>query len=220
MKFKIYYEYDVYNLDEQRGKGKIYKIINKSKPTRIKKLFSKKSFAHVPSGTYEFYIDGYTLYLTYLLSEINLLFYFLKTVITQNANILFTINYEGPCSYVIAMPLENDEIRLIFLDRPEAECRNWENRYRDDELNNTTAVKDLIISKYELIKQFNNEFKMIYNKNKYYLSEEYKEKCKEKNEVVYQEYSLETFKKFIPIFDEYLRSKDQSEADSKCSQVK
>lgn len=204
MGFKIYYEENIYNLDEQRGKGKIYDIISKSKPTPVKKLFSKKSYAHVPSGTYEFYIDGYNLYLTYILREIEFLFEFLDNIITQNPTLLWTINYEGPCSYVIALQMDNKNVRLVFLDRPEPNCRDWQNRYKDDELKHTIVVKDIIISKYELIKQFNDEFKRIYSENKYYISEKYKKESNKKGAVLYQEYVLNTFKEYIPIFDKYL----------------
>ena len=34
MKFKMYYQGGVYKLDKEKGKGKIYKIINKSTPKR------------------------------------------------------------------------------------------------------------------------------------------------------------------------------------------
>ena len=214
MIFEIYYENSIYNLDKQRGKGKIYEIINKSKPIQIKNLFSEESFAHVPSGSYYFYINGYTLALAWTLNDIYRIFELLERIIKDNKNLLFTINYEGPCSYVVALPQEDNTVRLVFLDRIEPECRDWENRYRDNELKNTIAVKDIIISKYELIKQFNDEFKRIYEENKYYLSEEYKEKCKANNEVVCQEYVLETFKDYIPIFDKYLENPEKFWEDS------
>ena len=44
MKFKMYYQGGVYELDKERGKGKIYEIINNSTPVRVDKLFSEKSF--------------------------------------------------------------------------------------------------------------------------------------------------------------------------------
>ena len=58
---KMYYEGGVYRLDKEYGKGKIYKIINKSTPKRVAKLFSEKMVKHsdVPTGTYYFYINGY-----------------------------------------------------------------------------------------------------------------------------------------------------------------
>ena len=68
------------------------------------------------------------------------------------------------------------------------------------------AVKDIVISKYDLIKQFNLEFKHIYEDNKYYLSKEYERECKEKQlGSVCQEYVLKTFIKYVPIFDKYLK---------------
>lgn len=210
MDIKIYYEENIYNLDEQRGKDKIYDIISKSKPTPIENLFSKKSYAHVPSGTYEFYIDGYCLGLSWILNAINLWFYFLNGIITKNTNLLFTINNEGICIYVVALPQENNMVRLVFLDRKEPKYRNWQKRYRDDELKNTIAAKDILISKYELIKQFNAEFKRIYEDNKYYLSKEYEKECKEKQlGSVCQEYVLKTFEEYIPIFDKYLEKGEQ-----------
>lgn len=205
MKFKIYYEENIYNLDEQRGKGKIYDIISKSKPTPVKKLFSQKSYVHVHSGTYEFYIDGYCLGLSWILNAINLWFCFLNDIITKNKNLLFTINDEGPCIYIVALPQENNMVRLLFLDRKEPKCRNWQNRYRDNELKNTVVAKDILISKYELIEQANAEFKRIYEENKYYLSKEYEKECQEKQlGTICQEYVLNTFKEYIPIFDKYL----------------
>ena len=43
MKFKMYYQGGVYELDKEKGKGKIYKIINESTPKHVDKLFSEKS---------------------------------------------------------------------------------------------------------------------------------------------------------------------------------
>lgn len=210
MKFKIYYENGIYNLDEQRGKGKIYEIIGKSSPTHIKKLFSKKSWADIPSGSYEFYINGYTFALYWILGDIFRIFEFLERIITENKNLLFTINYEGPCSYVVAIPMKDKDVRLVFLDRDNPNCRDYQNRFKDPELKNTMAVKDIVISKYDLIKQFNLEFKHIYEDNKYYLSKEYEQECKEKQlGSVCQEYVLKTFIEYIPIFDKYIEKGEE-----------
>lgn len=65
-------------------------------------------------------------------------------------------------------------------------------------------MKDIVISKYGLIKQFNTEFKQIYEENKYFLSDEYKQKCVKENTCVCQEYVLRTFQEYLPIFDKYL----------------
>lgn len=43
MIFKFYYEDGIYLLDRERGKGKIYNIINKSTPKKIRKIFRKKT---------------------------------------------------------------------------------------------------------------------------------------------------------------------------------
>ena len=59
----MYNEGGVYRLNEEKGKGKIYKIINKSTSKRVDKLFAEKTVEHsdVPTGTYYFYINGYPL---------------------------------------------------------------------------------------------------------------------------------------------------------------
>ncbi len=211
MQFKIYYDNDVYLLDKHRGKGKIYQIIKQSTPVKVDKLFSTKAYAHVPSGTYEFYIRGYTLQGYWITSAIYQIFSLLERCINNNCNLLMTIQHEGPCSYVVIMPLENDNIRLLILDR-----KNYKVRYfcldddRDPELERTIPIVDIVISRYEFIKQFNKEFHRIYNENKYYLSEEYRLKCNAEHASVCQEYVLRyAFEKYMPIFDKYLENPEK-----------
>lgn len=204
MIFKMYYEDDVYLLDKERGKGKIYEIINKSAPKRVNKIFSRKTYAHVPSGTYYFYIKGYELKATWLYPSIGLLFYFLDKIITLNKNLLLTVQYEGPCSYVVSMPINEDYVRLIFLDRDGLKRGGWSKRFRDEDLSHTSAVCDIIVNKYELIRQFNDEIKRIYKENTYYLSKEYEEKCRTEGSFPHQEYVLNRFKDYYEKFDRYL----------------
>lgn len=210
MQFKMYYMNDVYQLDKQRGKGKIYQIIKQSTPVKVDKLFSKKAYAHVPSGTYEFYIKGYTLQVYLTINAIYDLFRLLEQCINNNCNLLMTIDHEGPCSYVVIIPLENDNIRLLILDR-----KNYKVRYfcldddRDPELERTIPIVDIIVSKYEFIKQFNKEFHRIYDENKYYLSEEYRLKCEAEQASVCQEYVLKSFEEYMPIFDKYLENSEK-----------
>ena len=45
MIYKIYCNGGIYRLDNERGKGKIYELINKSTPKPVKKLFSEPIFA-------------------------------------------------------------------------------------------------------------------------------------------------------------------------------
>ena len=86
-----------------------------------------------------------------------------------------TLDHEGIYTYLAAIPVNNEDVRLVFLDRTEPDKRNWQSRYKDHELNNTVAALDIVISKYELIKQFNREFHKIYDENKYCLTKEYEE---------------------------------------------
>ena len=44
MTYKMYDTGGIYRLDDERGKGKIYEIINKSKPKRVEKLISDSTF--------------------------------------------------------------------------------------------------------------------------------------------------------------------------------
>ena len=206
MIFKMYVNGGIYRLDDERGKGKIYEIINKSNPKRIKNIFSEQTFADVPTGTYYFYIDDYKLEATWSLGAIYDLLTFVHRLITASDNVLMTIDYEGNYSYVVGMQYSKTEVRLIFLDRKEPDKRDWFNRYNDPELKNTVVVNDVIISRYEFIKQFRNELKRIYEENKYYLSKEYEEKCKQEHAGVCQEYVLSAFEKYFSIFDRYLEN--------------
>ena len=214
MTYKMYDTGGIYHLDDERGKGKIYEIINKSKPKRVEKLISDSTFADAPTGTYYFYFDGYKLEATWSLGAIYVLLYFVHRCITHRLNLLMTLDYEGIYSYVAALPVGDDDIRLVFLDRIEPECRDWEKRYGDPELEKTVAAKDIIISRYEFIKQFNDEIKKVYDDNKYYLSEEYKNECKKKGETICQEYVLEVFADYIKIFDKYIENPEQFLKDS------
>lgn len=210
MLFRIYYNNGVYLLDKHRGKGKIYQIINQSNPVNVDKLFSKKAYAHVPSGTYEFYIKDYSLQVYWTINAIYDLLELLERCINHNCNLLMTIDHEGPCSYVVIIPLEDDNIRLVILDR-----KNYKVRYscldddRDSELERTIPIVDIIISRYEFIKQFNHEFHRIYNENKYYLSEDYRLKCEAQHASVCQEYVLKSFEEYMPIFDKYLENPEK-----------
>lgn len=203
---KPYWEEHICNLDKQRCKQKVYSIIKKSKPCSVKKIFSKETYADVPTGTYVFYIDGYSLEVDWILDEIDLLFNFIDEIITKNYNIFWSVDYEGIYSHVVALPQENNMVRLTFLDRKEVQCRDYQNRYKDPKLNNSIVAKDIIINKYDLVKQFNQEIERIYIQNKYYISEEYKEKCKKEGSFLCQELVLKTFEKFIPKFKKYLKS--------------
>ena len=210
MKFKIYHNGGLYCLDSERGKGKIYEIINNSTPVRVDKLFSEPVFADVPTGTYYFYFDNYTLMATWSLGEIYILFDLIHRCITHRLNLLMTVDYEGIYSYVVALPVDKDDVRLVFLDRKEPDCRDYVYRYKDPELTNTVAAKDIIINRYELIKQFNAEVHRVYNENKYYLSKEYEQKCKEEHATVCQEYVLKyAFHEYSKIFDKYLQNPDK-----------
>ena len=59
------------------------------------------------------------------------------------------------------------------------------------------------------LKQFRNELKRIYEENKYYLSKEYEEKCKQEHAGVCQEYVLSAFEKYFSIFDRYLENPEK-----------
>ena len=198
-----------WSFNKSKLKNKIQKIIADSKPNNIEILFSKKTFADVPTGTYYFYIDNYEIGFTWLWANIAELFDYLQAIITTSEDLLFTIDYKGSCSYILTLQKDNNNIELLFLDRIEPKCRNNQNRYSDNSLKKTIVIKHLTISKIELIKQFNEEFKTIYNENKYYLSQEYKDKCEREKAIVCQEYVLETFAKFIPIFDEYVKAQGE-----------
>ncbi len=211
MEYKIYHKDDIYILDKQRGKGKIYEIINKSAPERIKKLFTKKTFAHAPSGTYYFYINNYESMQTDMYPSISLFLKFFEEITTLKENLLLTVQYEGPCSYIVAMPYENDDIRLVFLDRDDPKLRNWVDRTRDEDLSHTVAACDFIINKFDLIRQFSEELKRLYEENKYYISDEYKQRCKEEDIILYQEYILEDFEEYSEKFDDYLSATQPKE---------
>lgn len=198
-----------WSFNKSKLKNKIQKIIADSKSNNIENLFSEKTFADVPTGTYYFYIDNYEIGLTWLWANIAELFDYLQAIITTSEDLLFTIDYKGSCSYILTLQKDNNNIELLFLDRIEPKCRNNQNRYSDNSLKKTIVIKHLAISKIELIKQFNEEFKTIYNENKYYLSQEYKDKCEREKAIVCQEYVLETFAKFIPIFDEYVKTQGE-----------
>ena len=209
MSNKIYYEGGVYHLDNEKGKEKIYKIINNSKPKRINKLFTDSSvkFSDAPTGTYYFCIDEYSLRLCWSLGEIYYIFEILYKYIFQKVPLFMTVDDEGIYYYVALLPVANsNDVRLVILDRDDPDCLNPINRFADSELNHTVAVVDVIISEYELIKQFNQEFREVYEENKYYISKEYEEKCRKEGAAVCQEYVLLTFKKYIPIFDKYLEN--------------
>ena len=98
----------------------------------------------------------------------------------------------------------------MILDR-----KNYKVRYfcldddRDPELERTIPIVDIIIRKYEFIKQFNKEFHRIYDENKYYLSEEYRLKCEAEQASVCQEYVLKSFEEYMPIFDKYLENSEK-----------
>ena len=215
MIYKMYCNGGIYRLDNERGKGKIYDLINKSTPKPVKKLFSEPIFADAPTGTYYFCFDGYQLVGTWLLNGIYDIFDLVHKSITHRLNLLMTVDYEGIYSYVATMPVGNKDVRLVFLDRTEPECRDLINRYPDLNFEKTVVAKDIIISRYELINQFNAEIHRVYEENKYYLSKEYEEKCLKENAHVCQEYTLEdVFGRYMRIFDKYLENPEQFWKDS------
>lgn len=206
----MYCNSGVYNLNAERGKGKIYEIINKSTPKRVKKLFSEPVYANIPSGTYYFYFNGYSLEVNCISGGIYDVFNLMHKCLTHRFDLLMTVDYEGIYSYVAVLPVETDDVRLVFLDRAEPECRDWQNRYKDLKLEKTVAVKDIVISRYELIRQFNAEIHRVFDENKYYLSKEYNEECQKRNAIVCQEYVLEkVFENYMKIFDKYLENSEQ-----------
>ncbi len=214
MKFKIYNNSGIYRLDSERGKSRIYEIINKSQPKKIKKLFTKATDVDIPRGCYNFYIKNYTLSFSFIYSGIEYLFDFLHKIINHNISLLVTLEDAGSYIYVVTIPIDDNKVRLIFLDRKETNYRNSQKRYYDTELKNTVVVCDILINKYELVKQFNQEFHKIYDENKYYLSQEYVELCIKNKEKICQEYSLRSFEKYIPILDKYLENPDKYWEDS------
>ncbi len=209
MIFKMYINGGIYRLDEERGKGKIYKIINKSRPQPVTKLFSQAPDADVPRGCYDFFIKDYTLHFSFACAGIGYLFFFLEKIITHNIPLLMTLDNEGIYTYLAAIPVNNEDVRLVFLDRTEPDKRNWKDRYKDHEPNNTVAALDIVISKYELIKQFNQEFHKIYEENKYCLTKEYEEECHKNQAAVCQEYVLKAFEEYMPIFDKYIKNPEK-----------
>ena len=209
MTFKIYNNGGIYRLDDERGKGKIYEIISKSTPKHIKKLFSASCDADVQRGGYNFFIKDYTLTFSFACAGIGYLFFFLEKIIKHNIPLFMTLDYEGIYTYVVSIPVDFKNVRLVFLDRTEAEKRNWQDRYRDPELNKTVVALDIIISKYQLIKEFNQEFHKIYESNRYYLSKEYDEECRKNHCGICQERELYDFKEYMPVFDKYLENPEK-----------
>ena len=120
MKFKMYYQGGVYKLDKEKGKGKIYKIINESTPKRVDKLFSEKSSVDATLGTYYFYINKYGLQLTWNLDGIYNFLELIEDTLYDNVNLMQTVNDEGFYYYVVTMPVEDNCIRFVILDRKEA----------------------------------------------------------------------------------------------------
>ena len=209
---KMYNEGGVYYLDKEKGKGKIYKIINKSTPKRVDKLFSEKTtkLSDVPTGTYYFNICDYPLMLCWSLDDIYYIFDILYKYISHRIPLFMTVDDEGIYYYMALLPVENsNDVRLVILDRDDPACRNSIDRFKDSDLKHTVTAVDVIISEYELIKQFNQEFKEVYENNKYYISKEYEEKCKKEGAGVCQEYVLCTFVEYIPIFDKYLENPEK-----------
>ena len=203
MECKMYSKGGVYRLDKEKGKGKIYKIINKSTPIRIEKLFSEHSSVDAPSGTYYFNFYNYRLRLTWLLDEI---YYFLELVentADEQVSFIQTVDDEGFYYYVVTLPLEND-IRFVVLDRKEENCRDWQTRYKDPKLTSTVAVVDVIISREKFIKQCYEEFKWIYEENKYYISEEYEQECEKEGAILCQEYVLKNILETAQLLKSYL----------------
>lgn len=205
MIFKMYYKGGVYKLNQEKGKGKIYQIINKSTPVHIEKLFSEKSFVDAPSGTYYFYINNYGLQLNWTLDGIYNFLQLIKDTVSENVNLMQTINDEGFYYYVVTMPVEDNKIRLIVLDREEENCRDWQTRYKDPELNSTIAVIDVIITREAFILQCYEELSRIYKENKYYISEEYEKECEKEGAMLCQEYALQNINETAINLKYYLR---------------
>ena len=205
MKFKMYYQGGVYELDKEKGKGKIYKIINESTPKRVDKLFSEKSFVDAPSGTYYFYINKYGLQLTWNLDGIYNFLELIEDTLYDNVNLMQTVNDEGFYYYVVTMPVEDNCIRFVILDRKEEDCRDWQTRYKDPELNSTIAVVDIIISRDAFIQQCYDELSRIYEENEYYISEEYEKECEKEGAMLCQEYALQNINETAINLKHYLR---------------
>lgn len=201
----MYYQGGVYELDKERGKGKIYKIINESTPKRVDKLFSEKSFVDAPSGTYYFYIGKYILQLSWTMDEIYGFIDLIEYTALNNVNLMQTVNDEGFYYYVVTMPVEDHCIRLVILDRKEEDCRDWQTRYKDPELNSTIAVVDIIISRDAFIQQCHDELKRIYEENKYYISEEYEKECEKEGAILCQEYALINIKETAELLNTFLK---------------
>lgn len=205
MKFKMYYQGGVYELDKEKGKGKIYKIINESTPKHVDKLFSEKSFVDAPSGTYYFYINNYGLQLNWTLDGIYNFLQLIEDTLYDNVNLMQTVNDEGFYYYVVTMPVEDNCIRFVILDRKEEDCRDWQTRYKDPELNSTIAVVDIIISRDAFIQQCHDELSRIYEENKYYISEEYEKECEKEGAMLCQEYALQNINETAINLKYYLR---------------
>lgn len=192
MENKMYFKGGIYRLDNEKGKGKIYKIINKSTPKCIDKLFSDKSFADAQTGTYYFYISDYCLQLSWSLGEIYDFLELIEATVLERKNLLQTIDDEGFYFYIVTMPLKNNDIRLVILDRKEDNCRDWQTRYADPYLTSTVAALDIVIKREDFIKQCYEEFTRIYEENKYYISEEYEKECEKEGAILCQEYVLKS----------------------------
>lgn len=205
MKFKMYYQGGVYELDKEKGKGNIYKIINESTPKRVDKLFSEKSFVDAPSGTYYFYINNYGLQLNWTLDGIYNFLQLIEDTVSENVNLMQTVNDEGFYYYVVTMPVEDNYIRFVILDRKEEDCRDWQTRYKDPELNSTIAVVDIIISRDAFIQQCHDELSRIYEENKYYISEEYEKECEKEAAILCQEYALINIKETAELLNKFLK---------------
>jgi len=199
----------VYRFDKEKGKEKIYKIISNSTPKSIDKIFSENTFVDTPTGTYDFFINSYDLRLTWLLNEIYDFFELVKYTVFKKDNLMLTVDDEGIYYYVITMPVNDNDIRLILLDRKEEDCRNCQTRYKDSELKSTIVVEDIIVNRVNFAQQFYDEFNRIYDENKYYISEEYKQECAKDGSILCQEYVIQYLHETAQVLKNFLDGEEQ-----------
>ena len=206
---KMYNNGEVYRFDKEKGKDKIYEIINKSAPKSVDKIFSETTFADAKTGTYDFFINGYDLRLTWTMNEIYDFLELVEDTIFGRDNLMLTVNDEGIYYYVITMPVNDNDIRLILLDRKEEDCRNCLTRYKDSELKSTIVVEDIIVNRVDFAQQIYDEFNRIYDENKYYISEEYEQECAKDGSILCQEYVIQNLYETAQVLKKFLDGEEQ-----------
>ena len=200
----------IYNLDEELGNGRIYEIISYSKPVILDDIEIIASCYDVPRGTYYFDIQDYHLVQTDCYPGFEILDLMKKLMFNPGYAMIYTINYEGPCSYIVTIPYSTAEYdtRFIILDRKEPECRNWTDRYSDYELKNTVAVCDFVIDSRKFIAKFNKILHDIFDNNQFYLTEEFNKDYLKNGIRINAAGLLYTFKKHTDMFDKFLENPD------------